>query len=1705
LIYLFNINLKDTLTPASSATYVADSANLVIYDGSGNEIIGTRNNDLDGTTQAFPLDGAGYTIGDAYLNVDGVQGLQRGHSAVVKYRVTINNSIDKALADENFVVSNSVLMTASTPDSSSPDVIKTTTNKTSLSVPFTDGEVFFYNSGFTALATAYNAGDTLGLQVTDADQKDKTTLTVKVTNQATGEIENVTLSIFDAALGIFRGTLATDNIAGAGTDNTGRLNVQDGQPQPLKVEYTDPASGAFADNPTNQGIIPTTYNEVTAKANIKTASVGTPPTPSDGELKIFSDTGYSIVKTQYGEGDELYLQVVDIDQNSKTTINVVVTSSTGDSVTVTLNKTAPNTFQGSLQTATSGLVLGDSLLFTVLGSTIQADYTDPIFGVGGASGFDNPFHIGIPANAGDIDTGLANRVSATVIKTKVLYLSADINGGGDTTGDLDRTQGASTLTTAAIGSTETPNGTAIVDVTVPVGGAGADQVLSAASQHFGQRFKTTATMTTIGRFQLRLEDVASPANTGKVFAYLRDSWNGANLASASIDASGIATGNSAWYTFDFVDVTVAISSYYYLILDNQSSAAINWRYDGDGAYDAENSYAIKSDGTALGANDDFRFQVNNNDDAAYEVSINTNSTSLDQVPASKSTLYAQSFTTTSTTPISGVKLMLQDTNAAANTGTVHVYLRSAINGVNLAETSVAATSITSSYSQVDFNFTNFTPINGTKYYIVVDNQSSGTTLNWQYATSNVFANGDYVNASTITATGSPDTAKDFLFDVYDASNVSLYSNSSAGGSNVATVTNGQYAGQSFVYSTGGANYILDKVSLKLKDTDGVDHSGVLTLSVLSGNVDNTGTVLASVDVNANTLDLAALTAVNFDFATNPTLQKGTQYFLKLTNSSGASIDWEKASSDVYASNNSYNNNTTAIANDFGFKLYESTLTPATATFTESIPMATDLIVPDKGIINVVSYLSAVQAGFEPAKVTAKLTHAGTSFLNLGNPTYDAGAGTLTWSYTVSGATTFTAGTAVKLEITSTDADSFKIDYDNASKNSRIELPTTTVINIVDVDAASGTQLIGFYDKPFSDLTSSLITSNSITAGSMVYVRVKVSDPFGDYDIRNLQLTINDSIAGASSGDVATVTLTDANIVNSASDGAAFKTYEYAWQTVNTIGLYDVGVVAQEGYESITASANTSFTVYTLDLGTPSKTEFITGLGGTVVADGATYASGATAYLRVTDMDESNNVTVKAIVNGTTYTLTETAVKGIFEGTLTTYPDGTVLTANYVDNGRTPTDIYADPTDTSADTINYAASNSPPTLDLDTTNSGTVNNSVTFNEGDAPIAFVKDAAGTPITDNTTAIRDLTISILKSDIKDGASEQLLINTATSGGTIALDFANAAAILNIVLGGVTYKVTVTDDGTTKTLKIANNAAGNLTIAQIEALLEALRYNNTNLNPTDANRVFTLVVNDGDTVVSQPLNSNTSTFTVAVHKIDNPPVVDLDETNALSLDNTKTFTEGGAAVNFTAGATNLSDVDSTLLANLTISINKNTLQTGDQLILGANTIDITNTAGSTVLTTTYGGVTFVYTIVDNGSTRTITFTNNVVSNEAIGAYELLLDALQYQNTSTAAGGSRSFAVSVTDDTSQTPVVVPNFVVNIASVNDAPVFTGLNGTPTFTQGGTAVVLDSDVTLTDLNLASLSGGVGNYDGTTLTLQRTGAANALTMSFLAREL
>lgn len=560
------------------------------------------------------------------------------------------------------------------------------------------------------------------------------------------------------------------------------------------------------------------------------------------------------------------------------------------------------------------------------------------------------------------------------------------------------------------------------------------------------------------------------------------------------------------------------------------------------------------------------------------------------------------------------------------------------------------------------------------------------------------------------------------------------------------------AGQTFSFgasSSASDAIAVDAITLSLKKTGTT--SATATVSIRNAW---DGAILWS-----GTVSTAQLSTGYKDVILSPTgltLDKSGSYVIRV-DSSNSGIVWQGGTTDIYSGGSRLSSSGATASGDLRFAVNGHETGMTSVTFTQGLTMATDFIIPAGGVIKVVTYVSNESSLSNTSGITATLTADGSTY-TANTPVYDSTAHTLTWSFNALGsAKTIHAGQSVGLKITNASSTngSFKIAYDSTGTPSRIELPTTTVITLADADlGTAGVQEVAFFNNSFSN-GGTAITSGSVNAGDIVYIRFKVADPFGDYDISSLDLTIT-----SPSGTPTTINMANAHVVNAANDSRAYKTYEYAWQTTIQDGSYNIGVVAHEGSEgTVIDTTNTSMYVAVTDLGTPSTTMFRTALatsGG--VEAGAVYNSGARTYLRVTDLDESGHGSVTATVSdGTssyTVTLTETTTPGIFEADLgdeavfvstpagqtaaqaaayfAALPSGTALTANYTDPN--------DSTDSSSDAI---VVNTPPTARANS----------------QFIGMDKQATGNIITDNDGAGVDY----------DPNTSQTLTVTAVNGASV------------------------------------------------------------------------------------------------------------------------------------------------------------------------------------------------------------------------------------------------------------------------------------------------------------------------------------------------
>lgn len=172
----------------------------------------------------------------------------------------------------------------------------------------------------------------------------------------------------------------------------------------------------------------------------------------------------------------------------------------------------------------------------------------------------------------------------------------------------------------------------------------------------------------------------------------------------------------------------------------------------------------------------------------------------------------------------------------------------------------------------------------------------------------------------------------------------------------------------------------------------------------------------------------------------------------------------------------------------------------------------------------------------------------------------------------------------------------------------------------------------------------------------------------------------------------------------------------------------------------------------------------------------------------------------------------------------------------------------------------------PIVDLDTAD-GSAITSNTVKYETVPVNFTT-ITGNNLISTASSFDELMVSFdgESSNILDAGDEHIVI-----GGTrIALDFGNGAVIPNITIGNMTVKVqaVVTSTGE-KQLIFKNNTGGTFNKAQVESLLDALKYEDTKNTPTIGTRQF------GVSVRSGVFQSNRAALYV------NVPPIDLDSDN--------------------------------------------------------------------------------------------------------------------------------------------------------------------------------------------------------------------------------
>ncbi|WP_404422171.1 DUF4347 domain-containing protein [Thalassospira australica] len=363
--------------------------------------------------------------------------------------------------------------------------------------------------------------------------------------------------------------------------------------------------------------------------------------------------------------------------------------------------------------------------------------------------------------------------------------------------------------------------------------------------------------------------------------------------------------------------------------------------------------------------------------------------------------------------------------------------------------------------------------------------------------------------------------------------------------------------------------------------------------------------------------------------------------------------------------------------------------------------------------------------------------------------------------------------------------------------------------------------------------------------------------------------------------------------------------------------------------------------------------------------------------------------------------------------------------------------------------------------------------------------------------------------------GNSAATLTITANDGGNTGTGGGG-----NVTLGTVAVNITAVNDDPTATgvpasITVTEDTAGNVDLSAIT--LSDVDAGSSSITVTIAASAGTLVASSGGGVTVGGSSSGTLTLTGTVANINTylNTASNIQYTGASNAsgnsaatltitanDGGNTGTGGGGNITLGTVAVNITGVnDNPTGASMpaSVSVTEDTLSN-----VNLSTVTFADVDGDTLtVTLTVSAGTFATpadgSSVGSGVTATLVNATTVTlvgSSADINTYLDDSSRVRYTPDSNATGNNvATITATVNDGNGSGDVAAGTTQINVTAVNDAPAFSGLNDTPSFAEGGSAVVLDGDVTISDVELGSLGGGNGNFAGASLVLVRNSGANA----------
>ncbi|MBK1670374.1 hypothetical protein CKO28_20325 [Rhodovibrio sodomensis] len=555
-----------------------------------------------------------------------------------------------------------------------------------------------------------------------------------------------------------------------------------------------------------------------------------------------------------------------------------------------------------------------------------------------------------------------------------------------------------------------------------------------------------------------------------------------------------------------------------------------------------------------------------------------------------------------------------------------------------------------------------------------------------------------------------------------------------------------------------------------------------------------------------------------------------------------------------------------------------------------------------------------------------------------------------------------------------------------------------------------------------------------------------------------------------SGSTATVTVSGLNLTSAAFqtlvDGLGYRNTSQdptnANRVVTITSIRDDGGTANSGADTATPNIQSTVTVNPLNdeptlTATSSNPIFTEGDGNAGLFTGAaasTVESGQTfSSLTLTVSNVTEGAAEILNIGGTDLALTNTNSAGVSGGTATVALAGSTATVTltgvtldaatlqtlvnglgYRNTSEAPTDAnrvvtLTGLTDNGSNT--GGNDNNATLLIASTVDVNAVNDDPTLTGQPGTVSFTEDTAG-----------NLDLSAANFGDVDSGNSNVTLTLAAGAGTMASTSGGSVSI------GGSGSGTLTLTGTATAIDTYLDTAS------------AIQYTPAaDANGSPATTIAVSADDGGNTGTGGGTPVNLGTINLNVAAVNDDPTF-------VGLPAGITVTEDVASDVDLSGAT-FGDVDSGGAdVTLTLSVGAGTLTA-----TGSGGVGVGGSGGATLSLT--GTAAEIETFLNTANN--VQYTTPTNANGA-PVTTLTLTADDDGNTGTGGGG---------------PVALGTVNINATAVNDAPVLNNLNATPVFTEGGSAVQLDGDVTVSDVELDAAD----NYDGANLFIQRSGGADA----------